>query len=85
MTHKHVQRYVPGDHKVLCDSCGLTYMRSDCRLNWRNLLQCRTCYDPKSPQLIVRGRADKIAVDVARPEPENDADLTFGEGSADEL
>jgi len=60
-------------------------MRSDCRLNWRNLLQCHTCYDPKSPQLIVRGRADKIAVDVARPEPENDADLTFGEGSADEL
>ena len=84
-TIKHEMRFVAGDHKVLCDSCGLTYMRSECQLNWRNLLQCRECFDIKHPQLIVRGKADKIAVDITRPEPEDDESLPFGEGKANEL
>lgn len=83
--HKHEQIFRAGDHKVLCDSCGLTYMRSECKLNWRNLLQCEECYDVKHPQLNVRPVKENIAVDIARPEPENDAELRFGEGNKEDL
>mgnify|MGYP003629691189 CR=1 FL=1 len=80
-----MRKYVPGDHKIICDSCGLTYMRSETRVSWKNLVQCIECYDPKHPQLLVKGRIDHIAVDIVRAESENDDDLTFGEGSASEL
>lgn len=77
MTKTRARRYVPGDHKVLCDLCGLTYMRSETRLQWNNLLACYECFDPKHPQLNIRGKADRQAVDIARPESENDNDLYF--------
>lgn len=77
MTQTRARRYVPGDHKVLCDLCGLTYMRSETKLQWNNLLACSECFDPKHPQLNIRGKADRQAVDIARPESENDNDLTF--------
>lgn len=71
------RKYYPGTHKVICDVCGLTYLRSECRLQWNNLLACGDCFDSKNPQLNIRGYVDKQSVDIARPEPENDADLTF--------
>ena len=80
-----MSKFVSGDHNVICDTCGLQYKRSETRLNWKRLLQCEECYDVKHPQLLVRGRIDHISVDIARPESYNDDDLTFGEGSADDL
>lgn len=77
MTETRARRFIPGDHKVLCDLCGLTYMRSETRLQWDNLLACTECYSPKHPQLNIRGKADKQTVDIARPGSENDDDLYF--------
>lgn len=77
MTETRARKYIAGDHKVICDLCGLTYMRSETKLQWDNLLACTDCYSPKHPQLNIRGKADKQTVDIARPESENDDDLYF--------
>jgi hypothetical protein len=52
-------------------------MRSETRLQWDNKLACFECFDSKHEQLNIRGKADRQAVDIARPESENDNDLTF--------
>ena len=85
MTQTRARKYIAGDHKVLCDLCGLTFMRSETRLQWDNLLACRDCYSPKHPQLNIRGKADKQTVDIARPESEDDSDFTFYVPTPDEL
>lgn len=85
MTKTRARRYVPGDHKVICDLCGLTYMRSETKMQWDNLLACRECYSPKHPQDIIRPKTDKQTVDIARPESENDSDFTWYVPTPDEL
>jgi len=42
--------YVSGDHLVICDMCGFKYYRSECRFNYRNLLVCEKCWEPRHPQ-----------------------------------
>jgi hypothetical protein len=69
--------YIAGDHNVRCDVCGFVYKRSDCMMQWNNLLACGECYDPKHPQLNIRGYVDKQSVKDARPESDNDDDLRF--------
>jgi protein-arginine kinase activator protein McsA len=85
VTTTRARKYRPGDHKVICDLCGLTFMRTDCRLQWDNLLACDECYSPKHPQLNIRGKSDRQNVDIARPESENDEDLYFYTPTADDL
>lgn len=85
MANPPKRRYVAGDHKVICDNCGRTYMRSETKLQWDNLLSCEQCYDIKHPQLNIRGYYDKQAVDIARPETENDDDLIFFVPTPDDL
>lgn len=77
MTETRARKYKAGDHKVICDVCGLTYMRSETKLQWNNLLACHDCFDPKHPQLNIRGKTDRQNVDIARPEPENDDFMYF--------
>ena len=77
MTRTRARTYQPGDHKVICDLCGLNFMRSDCQMQWNNLLACGDCYDPKHPQINIRGYVDRQSVKDARPESENDDDLNF--------
>lgn len=60
-------KFIAGDHKVICDTCGFTYMRSECKMTWDNRLSCPECFDPKNPQLTVRGYTDRQAVKDARP------------------
>lgn len=75
--------YYAGDHKVQCDVCGFVYLRSECQMTWNNLLSCPECYDPKQPQLNIRGKADKQAVRDARPE--SDDNINFGYPDRDEI
>ena len=76
-----------GDYKVRCDVSGLTYLRSECKFTWNGLLENTVDGDwsEKQPQLIIKPRQDKIAVADARPTPENDDALNFGEGNANDL
>lgn len=85
MTNPPKRKYFAGDHKVLCGNCGLTFLRSETRLQWDNILSCEACFDIKHPQLNIRGYFDKQTVDIARPESENDADLTFYVPTPDDL
>lgn len=75
-TRANKNRYIAGDHKVVCDQCALVYMRSECKKTWDNLLVCSECFDPKQPQLTVRGYTDKQSVRDARP-PSSDSDIRF--------
>ena len=85
MTQTRARKYIAGDHKVLCGNCGFTYMRSETRLQWDNILSCEACYDIKHPQLNIRGYYDKQTVDITRPESENDDDLIFFVPTPDDL
>lgn len=60
--------YKPGDHYVVCDECGLVYRRSEVRKRWDNMWVCAKDWEERHPQESVRGKADHIRVDVARPE-----------------
>lgn len=55
-------RYRRGTHNSISDVSGQKYKRSDMRLTWDNKLVGKDEFDPKSPQLIIRPRADRPAV-----------------------
>ncbi len=79
------RKYVAGDFKVISDESGLTGMNSDTRLDWKGYKVFDSEWEEKHPQLIIYPRQDKIAVNNPRPESENDADLPWGEGNAEDL
>lgn len=61
--------YHPGDYKVICDGCGMTYLRSKCRKDWRGMIMCYPgCWEPRHPQDFVRGKPDITRVEEARPD-----------------
>jgi len=54
--------YRAGDHNVISDRSGQKYKRSDCRLEWNNLLVGKDEFEEKHPQLILRPRPDRPAI-----------------------
>ncbi len=82
---KHKEKYIAGDYKVRSDESGFTVMNSDTRLDWKGHKVAKSEWEAKHPQLIIYPRDDKISVNNPRPTSENDADLPFGEGNADDL
>lgn len=58
---KH-DRYVRATHNVISDLSGQKYKRSDMRFTWDNLLVGKDEWEPKQPQLTIRGRKEQIAV-----------------------
>ena len=64
--------YRAGDPNAICDRCGAEFHRSEMRKEWTGLLVCiKRCWEPKHPQLNVRGKKDKQSVRDARPEPDS--------------
>lgn len=61
------QQYIPGDHWMICDECGLQYRRSQMFERWDHAWVCKKDLEPRHPQESVRGRADRVNVDYARP------------------
>jgi len=59
----------PGEER--CMRCGFVYPRSRLRKEWTGLLVCEsTCWDPKHPQMALRGVPDRQNLPWTRPEPE---------------
>jgi hypothetical protein len=58
-----------GDPLVICDICGFRYPMSATRKTWDGLRVCRKDWDPKHPQLTIKGIPDRQAVYDGRPEP----------------
>ncbi len=60
--------FAPNDWNVVDDVTGFVRKRSECQLTWDNLLVAKDQYDPKQPQLDLRGKPDRPAVPLARTE-----------------
>ena len=60
-------RYIQGDHNVICDRTGQKVKRSDCRYEWNGLLVRKDVWEAKQPQLDIRGKDEQIAVPDTRP------------------
>lgn len=68
--------YIPGDHWVVCDRCGLEYRESQMRRTWDNLIVCPKDYERRHPQDFVRAQKDQIAAQgLVRP-PQDDRFIT---------
>lgn len=81
MVRRGKNRYISGDHNVISDQSGQKLKRSDCRYTWDGLLVGRDEWEPKHPQIDIRGRDEKIAVADTRPRNPD----KFKVGSVDEL
>ncbi len=62
--------FAKGDWNVVDDVTGFVRKRSECRLTWDNLLVAVDQWDPKQPQLSIRGKPDRPSVPLSRPEEE---------------
>ncbi len=60
-------KYREGDYNVICDQTGQKAKRSNCRFTWDGLLVRNEVWEPKQPQLDIRGKEDVIAVPDSRP------------------
>lgn len=71
--HPRNPGYIPGDHWVVCDICGIEYRESEMKLTWDKLVLCPEDYDPRHPQDFVRGVTDDIAAKgLVRPPASQD-------------
>ncbi len=56
-------KFVKGTHNCISDISGQKFKRSQMCYNWKGQLVDReTEYEPKQPQLDIRGRKERIAV-----------------------
>ncbi len=55
-------KFVRGTHNVISDISGQEFKRSEMTFNWKGQLVHRaTEFEPKHPQLTIRGRTENIA------------------------
>ncbi len=60
-------RFISGDYNVISDRSGQKLKRSKCRFTWDGLLVGKDEWEPKQPQLDIKGRDEQIAVPDSRP------------------
>ena len=73
---------ITGRPNAICDRCGFKYKLDELKKEWTGLMTCPDCWDPKHPQLSVRGVKERGGVKNARPEP---VDRYVGTVTADDL
>lgn len=62
-------QFIPGDHYMVCDSCGMKFRRSEITKRWDGMYVCKADWEPRHQQESVSVRVDRVRVPVARPEP----------------
>lgn len=63
-----IENVLPGQER--CMRCGFVKNRSETRREWTGLIVCRsTCWDPRHPQMSLRGVPDRQNVPWTSPEP----------------
>ncbi len=60
-----------GSANAICDTCGFKYKLSELRLDWRGLMLCERCWEPRHPQEFLRGVPDKPSEGVENPRPDS--------------
>lgn len=63
--------YVPGDYNAVCDVCGFVHKASQLRTRWDGMKVCRSDWEPRHPQELLRSRAERPAPPWTRPQPED--------------
>lgn len=53
--------YLPGNHWVACDRCGIAVRSKDAMKTWDDLVVCPNDWEPRHPQDFVRGVEDVTA------------------------
>lgn len=48
----------PGNWKYDCQRCGWTFPSEDIRQEWTGLYVCKSCWEPKHPQLMLKVREE---------------------------
>lgn len=81
---KRVNKYRPGQHKVVCDRSGMRVYSSDTVVEWNGLRVCKHISEARHPQDFVKGRKDDMRAPDSRP-PGVDHFLADGEVTADDL
>ncbi len=69
------------DWNVISDQSGQKLKRSECLYTWEGYLVGKNEWEPRHPQLDVRGRDEQIAVPDSRPRQPD----TFSSTDADDL
>ena len=59
--------YIAGDYNVISDYSGQKLKRSQCRFTWDGWLVGKNEWEPRQPQLDIRGKEEQIAVPDSRP------------------
>jgi hypothetical protein len=77
--------YEAGQWNVVCARCGFEYKARQLRKEWTGVRTCHgpgtnDCWDPKHPQLSVKGKADRQAPPWVQPEAP-DIDVSPGSGN----
>ena len=70
-----------GDPLVICDLCGSRFSMSQTKKTWDGLRVCYKDFDPKHPQLSIRGLSDRQSFYDGRPEPPPVYVSSYGLGS----
>ena len=67
MIRRGRNKYIAGDYNVISDYSGQKLKRSECRFTWDGFLVGKSEWEPKQPQLDIKGRDENISVRDARP------------------
>lgn len=57
-----------GSWNTICDDCGFKFKAEDLLLKWDGLRVCRSCWETRHPQELLRPRAEKTGVPWSRPD-----------------
>jgi hypothetical protein len=59
--HPRNPGYIPGDHWVECEVCGLEYRQSKMHQRWDGFIVCPKDFEFRNPQDFVRARKEDIS------------------------
>jgi hypothetical protein len=61
--------YKSGSWDVTCDRCGFIFKSDEVLKEWTGLIVCKSCFEHRHPQDLIKVKQDKITVPFSRPEP----------------
>lgn len=67
MSRRRKNRFISGDYNIISDLTGQKIKRSEAKFTWDGFLVEKTHWEPKHPQLDIKGRAEDISVPDPRP------------------
>ena len=71
----------PGEWRVICDVCDVSFLSSDIQKRWDGFLACPQCYDPKPAAYnVLPGVTDEVAVPFSREQAEYSTETVTVDG-----